>query len=142
MIPRCRRTGSTDTDRHPIQRYAWSELINYQPLVNSLCDNSKSTRLMNTDLTAAHYVLFNNYDYPKPAMVRKIIRGLFGSGTCFLLYNLRRYLDGVNIRIITAEGNEHKNQVGFLFQRFVRELLSNTIQLAQDFVSYDWQVGW
>ena len=60
----------------------------------------------------------------------------------FLLYNLRRYLDGVNIGIITAGGNEHKNQVGFLFQRFVRELLSNTIQLAQDFVSYDWQVGW
>ena len=60
----------------------------------------------------------------------------------FLLYNLRRYLDGVDIGIITAERNEHKNQVGFLFQRFVRELLSNTIQLAQDFVSYDWQVGW
>ena len=74
--------------------------------MNSLCDNSKSTRLMRTNLTAAHYVLFNNYDYPKPATAR------------FLLYNLRRYLDDVtNIGIITAEGNEHKNQVGFLFQK-------------------------
>ena len=42
------------------------------------------------------------------------------------LYNLSEIcLDVVNIGVLIAEGDEHKNQVGFLFQRFVRELLSN-----------------
>ena len=88
--------------------------------MNSLCDNSKSTRLMSTDLTAAHYVLFNYYDYPKPTKVRKIIRALFGSGgTCFfLLYNLSEIcLDVVNIGVLIAEGDEHKNQVGFFVSK-------------------------
>ena len=42
---------------------------------------------MTTDLKAAHYVLFNSYDYPKPKVLRNIFRELFGSGTC-LLYKL------------------------------------------------------
>ena len=35
---------------------------------------------MTTDLKPTNHVLFNNYDYPKPDMVRRVIRGLFGSG--------------------------------------------------------------
>ena len=40
---------------------------------------------MTTDLKATNHVLFNNYDYPKPEMVRGVIRGLFGSGALFCI---------------------------------------------------------
>ena len=32
------------------------------------------------DLKATNYVLFNNYDYPKPRLVRFGLSKLFGSG--------------------------------------------------------------
>ena len=73
---------------NPIQSDVRSELI-----IIPVCSDlhtffpSQSTRLMTTDLKAAHHVLFNTYDYPKPEVVRKIMRGLFGSGA-FLLYKL------------------------------------------------------
>ena len=41
---------------------------------------SKSTRLMTTDLKAARHVLFNSYDYPKSEVLRRVARTLFGSG--------------------------------------------------------------
>ena len=49
--------------------------------------SQKSTRLMTTDLKAAHYVLFNSYDYQKLTMVRNFIRNLFGSGVFLLFIN-------------------------------------------------------
>jgi hypothetical protein len=35
---------------------------------------------MTTDLKAANYVLFNNYDYPKPEVFRNGLRTLLGNG--------------------------------------------------------------
>ena len=40
---------------------------------------------MTTDLKAANYVLFNNYDYPKPETVKNIMRRLFGSGAFYCI---------------------------------------------------------
>ena len=57
----------------------------------------KSTRLMTTDLKAANYVLFNNYDYPKPEVIRSGFRELFGSGT---FYGINwGYLDDVTTNL-------------------------------------------
>ena len=71
---------------NPIQSDARCELIITDPAYVAVPSDlhlilfSKSTRLMTTDLKAVNHVLFNSYDYPKPVLVRQIIRGLFGSG--------------------------------------------------------------
>ena len=91
---------------------------------------------MTTDLKAAHYVLFNSYDFPKPNVLRNIFRELFGSGTC-LLYKLGDTINLVTlllfyIGILTAEGHEHKLQVSFCFKICSRSRCL-ILQVAQDF---------
>ena len=73
---------------------------------------------MTTDLKAAHYVLFSNYDYPKPEVVRNILRELFGSGAfCFINLNWGVMTSlPFYIGLLSVEGDEHKHQVRFLFQ--------------------------
>ena len=85
IIPRCRRIGSTNTDRQSIsKRYSvWVDNVDYYRPVPSdlhLIFFSKSSRLMTTDLKATHHILFNSYDYRKSELVRRISRKLFGSG--------------------------------------------------------------
>ena len=63
-----------------IQRDVRSELVIIPVSSDLRLFRSKSTRVMTTDLKAAHYVLFNSHDFPKPELIRKFIEGLFGSG--------------------------------------------------------------
>ena len=86
---------------------------------------------MTTDLKAAHHVLFNNYDYPKPKVIKYIIGRLFGSGAfCCIIWGP---FDDVTtiLGLLTVEGDEHKHQVRFLVSGFVRELLSNKTSSAR-----------
>ena len=80
---------------------------------------------MTTDLKAAHYVLFNSYDYPKSEIFRRIVRGLFGSGA-FCRINWGGTLMTLLllcIGLLSAEGDEHKHQVRF----FCLEICSRTV---------------
>ena len=122
IIPRWRRIGSTNTDRQFSSNCnsAWVDDY-YRPVPSGLylIFFSKSTRLMTTDLKATNYMLFNSYDYPKTKIIRNMIRILFGNGAfkfcCInrgiILMSLLLFYLG----IISVEGDEHKNQVRFLF---------------------------
>ena len=85
---------------------------------------------MTTDLKAAHYVLFNSYDYQKLTMVRNFIRNLFGSGA-FLLFIIVGYLIMTSLRfyigLLSVEGDEHKHQVRFLFYDEIHVLFAKPL---------------
>ena len=143
IIPRWKRIGSTDTDRQSNSKWRSVWVDYYQPVPSDSppFSLSKSTRVMTTDLKATNYVLFNNYDYPKPEMVKNIMRRLFGSGAFFCtnwgIPCWCYYYSVFYIGLLCVDGDEHKHQVGLLLQdSFIN--CSLILQIAQDFGQSFW----